>query len=119
MTSAEAWEVARRRLVDELGCEVPATVSFVADATVDYALPDRISVRESDLFGLDDDDRWQPFLSPRPTWLHFNLLTIDRERKIVAIRRSGASLAADDRRATPVNVSAEHAPAHIEGGGLE
>jgi len=118
VTAEEAWAIARRRLIEDLGCEIADPVSFVDDVVVEYAVPDRISVSRGDLFGLDDDERWQPYLSPRPTWLHFNLLTVERQPHVVTIRRSPDSMAAGDRRATPVNVSAEPVPARVDDGSV-
>lgn len=114
MTAAEAWAEVRRRLKEDLGSEVAGAVLFVDDDFVTYDLPDRVRVKRSDLFGLDDAGSWEPFLVPRPTWLHFNLLTVDPELTVVTLRRSPEAMAPDDGRATPVNVSAERVRADVD-----
>jgi hypothetical protein len=113
MTSAEAWAAAKSQLTDQLGISVPATILFVDDELVTYELPDRIAIKRSDLFSVDDKRAWESFLRPRPTWLHFNLLTVEPAFSVVTVRRSQQAMDRDDERATPVNVSAERVKADL------
>lgn len=114
MTASEAWAEAKRRLTEDLGSSLADTVLFVDDELVTYDLPDRIRVRRTDLFELDDAGSWEHFLAPRPTWLHFNLLTVDPGLSVVTLRRSREAMAPDDDRGTPVNVSAERVRADVD-----
>ena len=114
MKTSELWATARRRLVTELGCSIAGDVLFVDDGHVRYEIPDTIRVSRSDLFGLEDHARWAGYLKPRPTWIHFNLLTVDSSLSVVTLRRSDRSMSASDERSPPVNVSAEPTQAQVE-----
>jgi hypothetical protein len=115
MTAADVWAQAKQRLTQNLGSFVAGAVLFVDDGRVTYDLPDRISVERADLFGIDDVGAWEPFLTPRPTWLHFNLLPVDRGLSVVTLRRSRNAIAPEDPRATSVNVSVEQVDAEVGG----
>jgi hypothetical protein len=113
VTANEVWAIARRRL-QELGCAVPESISFVDDRQVRYDIPDRICVSRSDLFEIGDGQQWRTYLDPPATWLHFNLLTVADGPTVVTVRRSPQSLAEDDPRSPPVNVSVEPTPARLD-----
>jgi hypothetical protein len=114
MNARELWATARRALIAKLGRSLDHDVLFADDRLVTYDVPASIRVKRSDLFRLEDDVRWAGYLDPRPTWIHFNLLTIEPTLSVVTLRRSDDSMLAGDERAIPVNVSAEPTRARIE-----
>lgn len=85
---------------------------FVDDDSVDYSMPERIYVRRSNLFSLEQHKLWERFLVPSPAWLHLNLLGCDEwGHLIISIRRSPrATLGAG----TSINVSHERLPLTLE-----
>ncbi len=112
MIANDLWSLARRRL-EELGCDPPNVVQFVDDRLVAYSVPDGVTVTRTDLFGLEDDERWRAYFEPVPTWLHFNLLTTKGGEQVVTVRRSPEPREPDDTRIPPLNVSAEPTAATI------
>lgn len=114
MKQTELWAKARNTLLNKLKCSVADEILFVDDRLVKYDPAGSIRVKRADLFRLDDDTRWATYIDPRPTWLHFNLLTIADAFSVVTLRRSETSLPVDDVATTPVNVSTEPKTARVE-----
>lgn len=100
VTPDEVWALAQSR-GEHLRSIAREDALFVDDDLVTYDQPIQIVVRRDDLFSLDDTDAWQPFLEPRPTWLHLNLLLTPGAEKILTVRRSRARMSAADERMFP------------------
>lgn len=112
LTPSEVWAVGTSRLRREMDVEIPATVHFVDERDVEHRgqVAPQVIYRQN-VFGLNDIERWRPFLDPPPTWLNLSFLRVSSSECVITLARSQDSVGRD--LPTAINVSAGRHPVSI------